>query len=189
MFNTEYFNNINTKEKAFILGFIYGDGNINIDTRTIVIFQKYDTILNYILDKVESDRCVITSKRGEKYIRLCSKKLAIYLSDIFNGRLKKDRVSLPELPYEYIRYFILGLFEADGSNIKSNKYIQFSVNKNIGIEFKNLLEEVFEEEFIAIDYEKYGTNIYQIRNRSILSYNNIISKMYSDIGDIPVLKK
>lgn len=115
-----YFNKINTKEKAYILGFIIGDGYIDKSGNFECSIALQD---KEILDFISSEiGCNVHVNRT------CNKKkkqfpnTSIYIGNniilrdiykLFGGRVKKER-RIPIIPKHLERYLVLGFFDAEG---------------------------------------------------------------------------
>lgn len=118
--NINYFNKIDTKEKAYILGFIIGDGYIDksgnfectvmLKDKNILDFISYEIGCNVLKDE--------TFNKNKRHFPNASIHIGnnILLRDIyklFGGRLKEDR-RIPIIPKQLERYLILGFFDAEG---------------------------------------------------------------------------
>lgn len=129
--NDNYFEKIDTEEKAYWLGFLYADGNVRMHKGRSGILklklkqsdkdhiEKFNKCLdsNYsITDGVE-----IVKSKGKIYKCFCSTLV------IYNTKLVKDlcnygcvenktfKIKFPELKSKLIRHFIRGFFDGDGS--------------------------------------------------------------------------
>lgn len=150
--NEDYFNEIDSPNKAYILCFIYADGNINKTNLTITIAERDMEILNFIKKELEFNGEIKVRKiKNNNYASLIisRKKLIDDLKKI--GVVEnKTYISkeLPIIPNIYIRDMIRGLFDGDGSiysntNIKNLEQFtcNFSSNKFILIEISNILKQ------------------------------------------------
>lgn len=132
-----YFYDINTEEKAYILGFIAADGHVENNRISITLAEKDKDILTKINKELKSDALIIYTKRKNPYkksankiltlveLRLNSKKLVIPL--IKMGLLGNKTYSLNEnlikfIPDNLIRHFLRGYFDGDGNVIYNVKY-------------------------------------------------------------------
>lgn len=135
-FDENYFDNIDTPDKAYILGLLFADGNNSINKSTISLsLQEYDKdILYKIKDAINYNgiiKDVDVSNRvyGNGYIskNMCSlniysKRLCQVLSD--KGMVKNKSLILEYpnyLPQDLNRHFLRGYFDGDGSIYKSNE--------------------------------------------------------------------
>ena len=122
--NYNYFEIIDTEDKAYWLGFIYADGNINKAKNTLTINlqgrdYKHLEKLNKCIDGNFAVKRFDANKKGHVYkmcqILVYSTKMA---KDLINYGViphKTDKIIFPELPHHLIRHFIRGYFDGDGS--------------------------------------------------------------------------
>lgn len=122
--NYEYFHDIDTEEKAYWLGFIYADGNVNKAQNTLRInLQAKDSghlvKLNKsicgnfnvrIYDEIHQDKIYPMSQ------------ILIYSTNMVKDLIehgvfpnKTDKIIFPDLPDKLVRHFIRGYFDGDGS--------------------------------------------------------------------------
>lgn len=136
--NKNYFKNIDSEYKAYILGFIYADGSVyrlteNRQLNLRISMQEED---GYILDKLSKDAAggqkywsnpPSKAKKGWKplsIVNICSEELC---NDLINlgCKMKKSQNGMifPELNEQYYKHFIRGFLDGDGSIIlKKLKY-------------------------------------------------------------------
>lgn len=129
--NENYFDKIDTVNKAYFLGFLYADGYIfegkentntkNKKSQTLnLTLQKEDT---YILERlrldIQSERPLTYIKSQDKYrLCICSKQLVQRLVELGCGQAKTFKLEFPteeQVPSYLIRHFIRGYFDGDGS--------------------------------------------------------------------------
>ena len=137
--NTQYFKEINSYNKAYLLGFIAADGaivqnkNTNTKTLTITIHAKDIAVLELLKSELNSSLSIkdITSK---------SKSLQSYKLDVNHKRFNTSKKEIIEdlesygltsnkslimsnlvinIPKKYRKAFILGYFDGDGCFIDS----------------------------------------------------------------------
>jgi len=134
----ENFININSKDVAYVLGFIWADGNIRKPyTISIVIngkdsediknvFQKSGEWNYYYYDRFDNR----TNKTYKNFqIQTSNKNLVNFLID--NDYDKKSLLSptkiLSKIPEEYKLYFFRGFSDGDGCFYKKNRASQYSL--------------------------------------------------------------
>lgn len=122
--NYDYFKNIDTEDKAYWLGFIYADGNVNNAKNTLRINlqdvdHKHLSKLNKCIDGNFNVRA-FDEKHGDKTYPMCQ--ILVYSTNMVNDLInhgvipnKTDKIIFPELSNELIRHFIRGYFDGDGS--------------------------------------------------------------------------
>ncbi|MFX1556059.1 MAG: LAGLIDADG family homing endonuclease [Promethearchaeota archaeon] len=120
-----YFDRIDSKEKAYWLGFIYADGCINIDKRSegtrrlMIKIKKEDDFLIKAFAKTigfNSNSIKLNKNNGMLRIIIGNKKLTI---DLINWGViprKSQVIKMPKFQKrEYYLAFLLGFFEGDGT--------------------------------------------------------------------------
>lgn len=141
--NHDYFENIDSEEKAYWLGFIYGDGNIsskqsylsigisNKDVHHIRTFFN-DTLHSNSKEYINND-CTFFKVHSIK-IKNDLSMLGVMPNKTF--KLKFPTQLLPKLK----RHFIRGLFDADGCVVKNSAAIEFIATEDILINIQSELD-------------------------------------------------
>lgn len=136
--NEDYFEKIDSEDKAYFLGLLYADGNINPDNNTIRLrLQERD---KYILEKF-SEKC--GSNRPIRLNKLNNVKwqdssdLSLSSIKMFNDIQNKGcfinktfTLNFPtekQVPNYLIRHFIRGVFDGDGCVNSSSTCHKFSI--------------------------------------------------------------
>lgn len=169
--NTDYFSKIDSDEKAYILGYIIGDGSVYYTDRTyyLSIASKDIDVLEYIKSCLESD-ATITPREGTNvsYIRFCSKELVSDLISLGLHRNKAKTIRFPKIHKKYHSAFICGLFDSDGSiHMPPDRKLQgrrrrimFSGSEHVILTTQKILES-YGFSKIKIKREKCGTFVLQ----------------------------
>lgn len=202
--NTQYFKEINSYNKAYLLGFIAADGaivqnkNTNTKTLTITIHAKDIAILELL--KLE-----LNSSLNIKDINYKSKSLQSYKLDVNHKRFNTSKkeiindlesygltsnksLTMPNIvlniPKNYRKAFILGYFDGDGCFVDSKvtrkrKYLKKdgSISEYIGEKYNSHISIKGTKEFlqgIVDELQIQSYNIKQISNQNI--YTLIIIK-------------
>lgn len=133
--NENYFNDIDTEEKAYILGLLYSDGYINHNGFGITL-QETDKELLEKLSIIIYGKIVLGYKKSRTYQSYTSKPQ--YRFDVISKIMKNDlithgcmenktfKIRLPVLKEELYKHFIRGYFDGDGCLCIPKKY-----NRNI----------------------------------------------------------
>jgi len=141
----DYFEIIDTEEKAYFLGFIYSDGNINFIKNSARLSIEISEKDGYILEKFKIN-CKINHNPINKsnYMCIFSKKICKDLIDKGVIPNKSLILKFPEeniIPQELIRHFIRGYFDGDGGfHISENKNSLSIVSYIVGT--KEFLEKI-----------------------------------------------
>ena len=163
--NPNYFDNIDTPQKAYFLGLFYADGTV------LKICSKEKERFKICLELTEEDKYILeklnqelnaSNKIGIRFSRTnkikdkkANSKNSCYVSysnqELYNGLIKlgvnnkkEKRSSLPKIPDEFMRYFILGLFDGDGIASSGKKWYigfcgQYSLMDDLGTYLKKEL--------------------------------------------------
>lgn len=129
--NEKFFSEINTQEKAYILGFLYADGcNYSKRNRTLLTLQENDKeILNKIKECIEYTGdliyvCKNPPHQNQWTLSLSSKEISEDLNKLGCVPRKSLILTFPteeQVPSHLIHHFIRGYFDGDGC---------LSMNKN-----------------------------------------------------------
>jgi len=118
--NKSYFNKIDTPEKAYILGFLIGDGHISTnDKLNITIGIKDREVLEFISNELGAniqDYNHIDIKKKifpNSQINIGDKQLVCDIKKLFGGRLKEER-RLPIISKQFEIFLLIGFFDAEG---------------------------------------------------------------------------
>ena len=121
--NEDFFCNLNTENSAYWAGFILADGNINKYCTRICLSIKDLSHLEKFKKVIESEHAIsitTTKKQNKEFmfcnLSICRKKMS---EDLIYHGIGKDKSEIcflpPSLNERYIRHFIRGLFDGDGS--------------------------------------------------------------------------
>ena len=129
----KYFDNIDTQNKAYTLGFLFADGYNSISKFTVsMALQESD---GYILDKIRADmkqtkpleHIDYSNKHDFGYhygdqvrLLLFSKHLCQTLANWGMVPNKSLVLQFPDIPKKFYRHFIRGYFDGDGSLTVTN---------------------------------------------------------------------
>lgn len=119
-FNDNYFENIDNQNKAYFLGLLTADGcnsvryiRLGLQDRDIDILNKFKNEIGF----TGNVHIVIRKEKNRKkvaLIRLYSKKMCDDLCKYGIIPAKTNSTYFPEIPEEFYRHFIRGLFDGDG---------------------------------------------------------------------------
>lgn len=167
----DFFDNIDTEEKAYFLGFLYADGYNNTQNSFIrlTLHEKDVHILEILNKLIQRDRPIATYTHKERKtnyntLTIRSKKISKRLEEI--GCFQK-KTFLIEFPSEDIvscslqRHFIRGYFDGDGcitGNISRGK-------KTPSFQFSLVSTEIFLNSIINIFNKEMGIQINKMYTR------------------------
>lgn len=209
-FDTDYFNSVNTEEKAYWLGFLYADG-CNFEKRNTVSISLAEQDKDHLKRFAESIKL-------SKEIRLISPKLKTknsqlqYLIDATDpffskslsklgcGQAKTFKLKFPtedQVPSYLINHFIRGYFDGDGSvYIILGKKIGYKPSFGIGIvgtrPFITSLNEIIKKiginAHICTRHPERKNNIVQLSFGGNIAVEKFLYFLYKD-GNIFLPRK
>jgi hypothetical protein len=114
-FDEDYFENIDTEDKAYFLGFIIADGNVDSIFNTIQIIQKEPYILNEFKRYINYEGEVGKSRSRTTYhIKVSSFKMKQDLIKLGVVSNKTRIIKYPTIADNLQNHFIRGVFDGDG---------------------------------------------------------------------------
>lgn len=142
IYDEKYFDEINTPNKAYILGLIYADGNLSKRNVLSISLQERDKdILEKIILELQSNHPLKLLKYNDKNpkwqnqycLRISNRHMAESLKKHGVTPNKSLSIVFPDfLPKELFRHFIRGYFDGDGcinSNPKEKRISLISTEK------------------------------------------------------------
>lgn len=182
--NENYFDVIDTQEKAYWLGLLYADGHNNVRGNQITLSLKDSDIktVEGLKNAVGSDAPVVVRANsggfspGGYYASFCmnSKYMCKSLADRGCGQCKGDHIRFPFwMDRSLWRHFIRGYFDGDGGFSKeigtkrSPKHVKYRVNIISNPVFIEELNSVLEQEigrsyYVQVDKNKKKTTQIQM---------------------------
>lgn len=120
--NQNYFENIDSKDKAYFLGLLYADGYVNNEGFYLSLCEKDEQILSVFKDYLKYGGSIKTKKRT-KETHCDQKQLNVFCSKISRDltllgciQNKSHKTKYPTfLSDEFHSHFIRGVFDGDGS--------------------------------------------------------------------------
>ena len=115
--NTSYFTNIDSHDKAYILGFIFADGHNNTKNGIlqIGIHKKDIAVLLFIKERMNCSH-KIKEEKDTNIIKLyiCSRQISNDLKHLGCHSDKTFSATFPNIEEQFKNSFLLGLFDGDG---------------------------------------------------------------------------
>ena len=129
----DFFDKIDTEEKAYILGLLYADGNNNTDRNSVNLGLKesdkeiLDKITNLIqptkplqyIDTYKSrEKIGFENSQNQYRLVIANKHISERLVELGCGKAKTHNLTFPteeQVPSCLIRHFVRGYFDGDGS--------------------------------------------------------------------------
>jgi len=183
----DFFKEINSKEKAYILGFIGSDGHIGKTGVSFNIHSKDKYILETIKNIISPELKVKSLKNlgliSTLYIP--SKQIVDDLKKIFKLRNTSEKfkeIRLPEIPKEFLYDFLRGYFDGDGCIRKPTIYkrtLDCSICSSSQIMLKQIQEKV------DIPSTINGNAIYWYSNNAL----DFLGKLYDNEENLFLIRK
>lgn len=185
-----YFDTLDTQEKAYFLGFLMADGYNNEKRGVIEVScsEKDKEILEKLSGLIKSSKPIrfVESKGIKSYrIDLCSKRLSQKLVELGCMQNKTFKIKFPELKENLIRHFIRGYFDGDGC-------ISYTYAKRDNV-FKNSLNSVItivSTEPFCLSLKQYIKDELQVNSTLLCRHpeNNNNNRTLQVSGSSQVLK-
>ena len=178
--NHNYFDNIDTEIKAYLLGFFIADGWLNVGNSRfgLQIKEEDNIVLHYIKNEFVNDSVISTKNRTTKTVTRKNistiRWTSSHMKDIFMNKYKilenktYDKTFMfpfEEIPEHLIRHFIRGFFDGDGCFSK----IRQSLSITIISTSLNFLNQI----------AKYFTNLSEGINEVIREINGKTTNYYT----------
>lgn len=189
-----------SNEMAYILGWFFSDGNVSSDKRTFrlkISFKDKEILekMNLFLRSDSPIRIIKQHVPSKKYVStyalliIHSRKICHDLINLGCVPNKMHKFNIPEMPQAFLKHFIRGYFDGDGS-------IMFNYPNTIKICFlgsnalfiKKIAETLYNTLGIPINFKKIKKNLwacyyYDDNARQICFW------MYEDCGDLFLSRK
>lgn len=173
-FNEDFFENIDSEEKAYMLGFISADGYI-VGERTLCInlHNKDEEILIRFCDLLNSEYKIFNKGDCYRVLQLNSKKMVNDLSKYGVVQNKTGNLKIPSIKHNLIRHYIRGVFDGDG-HVGMRQCALVTGSKMFFEDFMKLYQDVFHK----IPWFSFKDNTYTIQfSRRDMTF---IKWMYED---------
>ena len=196
-FDYRYFQKIDSKNKAYWLGWIISDGSLNKNNVRLRIQEGDLKILEkFKLDIKYSGNITIEPNYKKEWKNLCNLTLSSVnlIQDLNNLRVlsnKSHNTTFPDIPEEFYSHFIRGVFDGDGCiHVNKNGFFHFHITGHI-----KLITQI--NKIIAKGSNIKETVIHLRSNNSTstLNYsgNNVVRKirdwLYLDCSDLFLQRK
>lgn len=179
-FNENYFDNIDTNNKAYLLGFLYADGCIQKNNVvSIVVHEKDREILEMYAKELDATN-IINKVSNKQHVRIsfCSKHMCDTLIELGCGHNKTNELKFPDINGKYKYDFIRGFMDGDGciciTNRREYKYISLSFTGTL--EMMQSLKDIFNVD----NNIKFYRNAYCIHIGKTEDVLRILKNIYSN---------
>lgn len=183
--NKEYFKNIDSEDKAYLLGLLYADGTM---VRTKCGHQISISLQELDKGLLENIRDIVVPNKPLTYIKPQANRYSVngQYRLVFSSKEMCDdlerlgfsnKASMPEIGSNLIPHFIRGYFDGDGCiSISSRGDCEFYIMAEMGLlsSFK---------EFIPVNFSDprhVKANMFKIRKSGRDNLNKIFKYLYTD---------
>lgn len=205
-YNENYFENIDTSEKAYWLGFIYADGFITRKTNGSAVFGltlAEEEPLIKLNQCLESNKPIGKYRKVNSYnsnsieykLAFCSNKMVSDLEKYGCVERKTFKLKFPNLNENLISHFIRGYFDGDGSvflhiqKANNTEYIMLGVTI-CGIKsFLDDLSKYIGFENCVYKDKRKKTDCYSIKLASNIRCLKLYHYLYSNAGNMYLSRK
>lgn len=208
--NENYFQELDSKDKAYFLGFIYADGFItkpshgqNILGLTLAEIEPIDKFKKYIQTNKKVGYYKKTSsysnKSYEYKLALNSDKLVSDIEKLGVIERKTLTLTFPNIREDLIPHFIRGYFDGDGSVfLHKDSRKEYSYNEYLGINICGTKEFLvalikhlpfLEEGQCIYKEERKETNCWNLKIASNIRSLELYHYMYKDCNDLYLSRK
>lgn len=209
-FNENYFENLDSKDKAYFLGFIYADGFITKRSQsqdvlglTLAEIEPIDKFKKYI----QTEKPVGYYKKTNSYsdksyeykLALLSDKLVSDIEKLGVIERKTLVLTFPDISEELIPHFIRGYFDGDGSVFYHKDSRKEYDNTYLGIDIcgtKEFLEGLISklpfltpEDHVLYKEKRRNTNCWNIKMASNIRSLQLYHFMYKHCDDLYLSRK
>ena len=120
--DVDYFKNIDSNDKAYWLGYICGDGNINKDYKVTITTKDLEILERFKSDVKSGHTIGFTSYKDDRTNKIYTSytiqiRNYIFVNNIIDKGVtidKTDSLLFPKIDKKYYSYFIAGIFDSDG---------------------------------------------------------------------------
>ena len=171
--NESFFEDLNEKS-AYLLGYIYADGNIAWNTKkgyysmTITAAEKDKEHLEKLRLLISSTKPLLYSTKTKSYrLIVNSKKLCKKLMEYGLTPKKSLTIEFPNIPSEQFKHFLRGVIDGDGcvsyNNRKRSPYFEIRIYSGSKMFCDSLVKHIKSNSNIATNVKRINRNLFQAR--------------------------
>jgi orotate phosphoribosyltransferase-like protein len=187
--NQNYFSNVDSEHKAYILGFLYADDSlteknsitITLNAKDIDILQKISHLI-YGFEKIDIFSRALESGEIANYatLHIYSKKMVSDLAALGCTVNKTFTITLPQLRQDLMKHFIRGYFDGDGciSLTTDKNRIDFTSNIIFLTGLKEYLLNTINIDFGKININSRNDKIGNLQLSSSLKMKTFLDYIY-----------
>lgn len=188
----DFFDKIDTEEKAYVLGFFYADGCNSSNEKTITIdlnIKDKDILIKFAdliyLDGKPESHVHVYDRRNEGkgisgVLNVHSKYISKRISELGAPQRKTFKIEFPEwLDKKLIRHFIRGYFDGDGGTTVSGSMYSCNITGNYQFSTK-IKQIIINETGMVFSEDKSKHNVITITTNGNRHAYQFLSWLYKD---------
>lgn len=183
----DYWENIDTKDKAYFLGFLISDGNVIGNTVRLSLNEKDIDILKIFKSVTKNENKLYEDKRGCVSFGVKRKK---WVDDLSKYGVVPNKTLIVKIPYikeELMHHLLRGLIDGDGWVTKRGK-IGFCGNKETVTQVHDFFVTKLQVYDVAVIRYK-NSDLYAIQWSSKKDFKKICDYLYFDKEDFYLKRK
>lgn len=182
-----YWENIDTYDKAYFLGFLITDGNISGNSIRLQLSSKDEYILKIFSNKTKNSNKICSDKRGLSSFNVKRKDWVSDLSKYGVIPNKTKTVYLPVLDNKLMPHLLRGIFDGDGWITYKGHAIGLCGNEILTTQVRDFLTS--ELDIYKVKVVKNNDNLWSISWSSKKDIKLIGDYLYKDKNDCYLLRK
>jgi intein/homing endonuclease len=185
----DYFENIDSEVKAYLLGFIFADGNVFNNQLALEIGVRDKENLILLKSELKSKAKISYRKRPNTEVvttRINSERLCNSLAKygIVPNKTMNTHHLPNNIPKEYLRHFLRGVFDGDGwISIKFDKYYCMGYvccYASMAEDFRTMANSLIEDKNDVKITNKGGEHSYVIQFQRTVQVKQLAAALYKD---------
>lgn len=145
--NENYFDEIDTENKAYWLGFLYADGYILERGKALITgltLKDLDHIEKFKSD-IDSTHLIKSTTTNNYQFNIYNTNFSKHLIDKGCIPRKTNKIEFPEIKNDLVNHFIRGYFDGDGSVSATDRTLQVTICCASKIFLENLIKKISDE--------------------------------------------
>lgn len=183
--NHNYFSKIDSPVKAYLLGLLYADGHVALKNNTINLVSNDIELINLFKNEIGCNKEIYRNPNHKNAYTFyfCSSQMKsdlIKLGCVTQKSLILKFPSLEQVPLKYIKFFLLGNFDGDGS-VTIDKTGKAGWAYFLGpLDFCLKIKSIFEKLEIKTNTIQKNGRIYRIRVTGIKNLRKFRDFIYDN---------
>ena len=178
-----HFFDVWSADMAYVLGFWWADGCMKDHRRWSIYQHKNDRyLLHNILNVMESNYPVQHDKRGCCFFEISSEMICKKVCELGGTTKKSLTIHMPDVPSQYLRDFVRGVFDGDGciTYDKYNKQYMSYISSGSNIFLSQMQKRLSFNEIFCVKNAQISIKFNATNTRSLgnfMYYNHMNEKL------------